>query len=63
LELTLSHCTTRALQERAVAALEQKCGILRSMLDAIMAAYGAGPAKKPSPVDDGPAEGRAGGPP
>jgi pyrroloquinoline-quinone synthase len=43
LELTLRYCTTRALQERAVAALEQKCGILWSMLDAIMAAYGAGP--------------------
>jgi pyrroloquinoline-quinone synthase len=63
LELTLSGCTTRALQERAVAALEQKCGILWSMLDAIMAAYGAGPARGPSPVDDRPAEGRGGGPP
>ena len=49
LELTLSRCTTRALQERAVAALERKCRILWSMLDAIMAAYGAGPAEGSSP--------------
>ena len=47
LELTLSRCTTRALQERAVAALEKKCEILWSTLDAIMAAYGAGAAKVP----------------
>ncbi len=61
LDLTLSRCSTRALQERAVAALEQKCRILWSMLDAIMAAYGAGPAKDPLAVDDGPAAGRGGG--
>ena len=42
LELTLTRCTTRSLQERAVAALEKKCEILWSTLDAIMAAYGAG---------------------
>ena len=41
----------RDLQERAVAALEQKCRILWSMLDAIMAAYGAGTAGESS-VDD-----------
>jgi len=43
LELTLAHCNTRDLQERAVAALGQKCTILWAMLDAIMSAYGAGP--------------------
>jgi pyrroloquinoline-quinone synthase len=42
LELTLAHCTTRTLQDRAIGALEQKCRILWSMLDATMAAYGAG---------------------
>ncbi len=51
LELTLTRCTTRVLQERAVAALERKCGILWSVLDAIMAAYGAGPVE-PSLADD-----------
>ena len=49
LELTLAHCTTSVLQGRAVAALEKKCGILWSMLDAIMTAYGAGPAPSPRP--------------
>ena len=43
LHLTLSFCTP-VLQQRAISALEQKCRILWSMLDAIMAAYGAGPA-------------------
>jgi pyrroloquinoline-quinone synthase len=52
LELTLTRCTTLDLQERAVAALERKCGILWSMLDAIMAAYGAGPAEASSPAPD-----------
>jgi pyrroloquinoline-quinone synthase len=42
LELTLSRCNTRDLQGRAVAALARKCRILWSLLDAIMAAYGAG---------------------
>jgi pyrroloquinoline-quinone synthase len=42
LELTLGRCTTRDLQERAVAALARKCRILWSLLDAIMVAYGAG---------------------
>jgi pyrroloquinoline-quinone synthase len=50
LTLTLSHCTTRELQERAVAALERKCAILWSMLDAIMAAYGVGPALEGGPA-------------
>jgi pyrroloquinoline-quinone synthase len=45
LELTLSRCTTRGLQERAVAALGRKCRILWSLLDAIMGAYGVGPAE------------------
>lgn len=58
LELTLSRCTTRVLQERAVAALEQKCRILWSMLDAIEAGYGAGPSDRPLPVDDSHASGR-----
>jgi pyrroloquinoline-quinone synthase len=53
LNLTLTHCTTRAWQERAVAALKQKCGILWSILDEIMAAYGAGPGQEPSIGDAG----------
>jgi pyrroloquinoline-quinone synthase len=40
LRLTLAHCTTSALQRRAVAALDRKCDILWAMLDAIMTAYG-----------------------
>jgi pyrroloquinoline-quinone synthase len=63
LELTLSRCMTRALQERAVAALEQKCRILWSMLDAIMAAYGVGPAEGQPPIADGPLTSRGGEPP
>ena len=63
LELTLSRCTTRALQEQAVAALEQKCRILWSMLDAIMAAYGAGPSDESHPIDNDRVAGREGGPP
>jgi pyrroloquinoline-quinone synthase len=42
LRLTLAHCTTRDLQERAVWALGEKCRILWAMLDAIHEAYGAG---------------------
>jgi pyrroloquinoline-quinone synthase len=42
LRLTLAHCTTPALQRRAVAALDSKCDILWAMLDAIMTAYGPG---------------------
>jgi pyrroloquinoline-quinone synthase len=49
LHLTLSHCTTRPLQERAVAALVRKCEILWSLLDAVMEAYGAGPAREGGP--------------
>jgi pyrroloquinoline-quinone synthase len=52
LELTLTRCTTRDLQERAVAALERKCRILWSLLDAIMAAYGVGPARAPGSAND-----------
>jgi pyrroloquinoline-quinone synthase len=40
LELTLTHCDTRDLQDRAIAALSTKCDILWSMLDAMMLAYG-----------------------
>ena len=39
LELTLTYCNTRALQEEAVAALSFKCDVLWSMLDAIQAKY------------------------
>jgi pyrroloquinoline-quinone synthase len=42
LRLTLAHCTTSALQRRAVAALDRKCDILWAMLDATMLAYGPG---------------------
>jgi pyrroloquinoline-quinone synthase len=35
LELTLAHCTMRAMQEEAVAALAFKCDVLWSVLDAI----------------------------
>jgi pyrroloquinoline-quinone synthase len=44
LALTLAWCDTRDLQERAVRALGEKCRILWAILDAIHAAYGAGPA-------------------
>jgi len=43
LELTLTHCATREDQERALAALIEKCRILWAMLDAIEAAHGIGP--------------------
>jgi len=39
MELTLRYCDTRDLQEQAVRALQTKCDILRSQLDAISAAY------------------------
>jgi pyrroloquinoline-quinone synthase len=42
LRLTLDHCTTPALQHRAVAALARKCDILWAMLDAVMTAFGIG---------------------
>jgi pyrroloquinoline-quinone synthase len=41
LQLTLTHCNTRALQEEAVAALATKCDVLWSMLDAIQSAHPA----------------------
>jgi pyrroloquinoline-quinone synthase len=40
LELTITYCHTRALQEEAVKALSFKCDVLWSMLDAMMQAYG-----------------------
>jgi pyrroloquinoline-quinone synthase len=40
LELTLTHCTTPALQQQAVAAVAFKCDVLWAMLDAIAQAYG-----------------------
>jgi len=39
MELTLRYCNTRDLQELAVQALQTKCAILNSQLDAIAAAY------------------------
>ncbi len=39
LELTLTYCDTRALQEAAVRALSFKCDVLWAMLDAIQAGY------------------------
>jgi pyrroloquinoline-quinone synthase len=42
LRLTLDHCTTPALQRRAMAALARKCDILWAMLDAVTTAYGIG---------------------
>jgi len=40
LELTLTYCNTRALQEEAVRALSFKCDVLWSILDAIEARFG-----------------------
>ncbi|CCW34185.1 coenzyme PQQ biosynthesis protein C [Chthonomonas calidirosea] len=40
LELTLTYCNTRELQEKAVEALAFKCDLLWAMLDAIQLAYG-----------------------
>jgi pyrroloquinoline-quinone synthase len=42
LELTMTYCNTRELQEQAVAALSFKCDLLWSMLDAMLLAYGSG---------------------
>jgi pyrroloquinoline-quinone synthase len=39
LELTMTYCHTRDLQEEAVKALSFKCDVLWSMLDAMMQAY------------------------
>lgn len=41
LALTLTHCATREMQERAVRALSFKCAVLWAMLDAIHWKYGA----------------------
>jgi pyrroloquinoline-quinone synthase len=41
LELTMTYCDTRAMQEEAVKALSFKCDVLWSMLDAMMLAYGS----------------------
>jgi pyrroloquinoline-quinone synthase len=47
LALTLAWCGTRALQDRAVWALGEKCRILWSLLDAVQDAYGPhGPAEE-----------------
>jgi pyrroloquinoline-quinone synthase len=40
LELTLTYCHTRDLQEQAVGALEFKCDVLWAILDALLLAYG-----------------------
>ncbi len=40
LELTLTHCNTRDLQEQAVGALEFKCDVLWAILDALLLACG-----------------------
>ena len=40
LEITIEHCKSRELQDAAVGALEFKCDVLWSMLDAIHQAYG-----------------------
>ena len=39
LEITVQHCNTRELQNAAIVALQFKCEILWSMLDAILHAY------------------------
>ena len=44
LRLTLAHCTTPDLQERAVRALVFKCDVLWAMLDAIYWKYVPGDA-------------------
>ncbi len=55
LHLTLAHCSSAELQQKAVAALALKCDILWTMLDAIQAAYGIGAAPTTtaysSPID------------
>lgn len=42
LSLTLQHCATREMQERAVSALQFKCDLLWAMLDSIHLACGGG---------------------
>src|SRR5919108_722781 len=39
LDYVITHCTTRELQERAVAVLTLKCHILWGLLDAVYFAY------------------------
>lgn len=46
LELTLTYCNTRDLQEEAVRALSFKCDLLWAMLDAMMIAYRPSPKQK-----------------
>jgi pyrroloquinoline-quinone synthase len=58
LQITLEHCDTPELQRQAVRALEFKCDVLWSMLDAIQYAYG-GTKDGRSPVR--PANGNCGG--
>jgi pyrroloquinoline-quinone synthase len=41
LAITLNHCSTSELQREAVRALEFKCDVLWSMLDAIHHAFGS----------------------
>jgi pyrroloquinoline-quinone synthase len=40
LKITMEHCTTRALQDAAIAALQFKCDLLWAVLDAIQLRYG-----------------------
>ncbi len=40
LKITLEHCTTRELQDAAIAALQFKCDLLWAILDAIQLRYG-----------------------
>jgi pyrroloquinoline-quinone synthase len=57
LAITIEHCNTRELQDAAVCALEFKCDVLWSMLDAIHQAY----ARK-GRLQTAPAPGNFGGP-
>jgi len=41
LELTMTYCTSREMQEKAVKALAFKCDVLWSMLDAMLLVYGS----------------------
>lgn len=49
LELTMTYCNTRELQQEAVRALSFKCDLLWAMLDAMMMAYGQGPELQSNP--------------
>ena len=46
LALTMTWCDSRALQDRAIWALGEKCRILWAMLDSIQEAYGLGPSNE-----------------